>query len=121
MEADLGKEVAGDPIDLVELGIATAEWAVIGVLCEPVALAVRANGLLANLALKGVLQNVVAHATNQLGKERRHVRLVVDVIFFVKIPRRTSCAIVFVCSSGVLERLGLGLAERDHLLGRTFH
>ena len=45
----------------------------VGVLCEPVSLAVRADGLLADLALQGVLQNVVAHTTYQLRQERGHV------------------------------------------------
>lgn len=66
LKLDLREEVPGDAVDLVELRVAAAEGTVIGVLREPVTLAVRADRLLTDLALQGILQNVVAHSAYQL-------------------------------------------------------
>ena len=51
LKFDLCEEVSRDPIDLIELRVAAAEGAVIGILGEPVTLAVRADRLLTDLAL----------------------------------------------------------------------
>ncbi len=51
LKFDLCEEVARDPIDLVELRVAAAEGAVIGVLGEPVTLAIGANRFLTDFTL----------------------------------------------------------------------
>ena len=51
LEADLAQQVTRDAVDLVELGVAAAEGAVVRVLLEPLGLAVGADWLLAHFAL----------------------------------------------------------------------
>jgi hypothetical protein len=58
---------------------------VVGVFCEPVPFAVRADGFLTDLTLEWVLQNVIAHTAYQLWQERSHVRLVIDVVLFIDV------------------------------------
>jgi hypothetical protein len=58
----------------------------IWVFSEPVSLAVRAYGFLADLALEGVLQYVVAHPADKLGEESCHVRLVLDEVLLEYVP-----------------------------------
>ena len=55
----------------------------IGVLGEPVALAVGADGFLADFALERILEKVVADAADQLGQERSHVCLVIDEVLLI--------------------------------------
>jgi hypothetical protein len=50
-----------------------------------VSLAVGANGFLADLALQGVLEYVVADTANQLGKKCCHIRFVVYIVLLVNI------------------------------------
>ena len=54
---------------------------------EPVSLAVGANGFLADLALQGVLEYVVADTAYQLGKEGCNIGLVIDVVLLVDVAR----------------------------------
>jgi hypothetical protein len=62
----LSKEISSNAVDLVELGVRATEGTVVGVLREPVALAVGAYGFLTDLAFQGVLQNIVADTADQL-------------------------------------------------------
>lgn len=82
-ELYLAEEVAGHAVDPVELALVAAVGAGVGVLHEPVGLAVAAEGLLAVLALDGVLENVVADSTDELGEEGLHVLGVENLVFFV--------------------------------------
>ena len=55
----------------------------VGVLGEPVALAVRADRFLAHLALQGVLQDVVAHPAYQLGQECSYISFIINKALFI--------------------------------------
>jgi len=66
LKLDLCEKVSSYPVDFVELTIAPAEGTVIRILSKPVALAVRADWLLTDLALKRILQEIVADSANQL-------------------------------------------------------
>lgn len=83
LELYFRQKITSDSIHLIELRIGSAERAVIRVLSEPVALAVRADRLLAYFALEGVLQYVVTHATYELGQECSHISLIVNVILLI--------------------------------------
>lgn len=51
LELDLRQKVPRNSVDLVELTVASAVRTVVGILCEPMALAVSTDWLLADFAL----------------------------------------------------------------------
>lgn len=83
LKAYFSEEIPCDSVDLVKLGVAPAEGAVIRVLGEPVSLAVGADGFLADLALERILENVVADSADKFGKKRSHISLVVNEVLLV--------------------------------------
>ena len=83
LKFDLGKKVSRDSIDFVELGVASAEGTVVRVLGKPVALAVRADWLLADLALQRIFKDVVAYTTNQLGQECSYISFIINKALFI--------------------------------------
>jgi hypothetical protein len=110
LEFDLCEKVARDTIDLVELRIASTEGAVIGVLCEPVTLAVRADRLLADLALQRILKDVIAYTAYKFGQESSDIGLVLYVVLLVYKLR-------LLCLNG-RSRAGRWTTQQlDHLLG----
>ena len=54
LKFDLSKQVSRDTVDLIKLWVWAAKWAMVRVLGKPVPLAVRAYGLLTDLALQWV-------------------------------------------------------------------
>jgi len=85
LELDFSQEISSDAVDLVKLRVGSTEGAVIWVLCEPVSLAVRADWFFADFTFKGVLQDVIAYATNKLRQERCYISLIVNVVLFIHI------------------------------------
>ena len=83
LKFDLSKKVSCDSIDFVELGVASAEGTVVRVLGKPVALAVRADGLLADLTLQRIFKDVVAYTTNQLGQECSYISFIINKALFI--------------------------------------
>ena len=83
LEFDLGEKVARDSIDFVELGVTPTEWTMVRVLGKPVALAVRADGLLADLTLQRIFKDVVAYTTNQLGQECSYISFIINKALFI--------------------------------------
>lgn len=82
-EHDFCQQIFSHTVYLVELRDVSAMGACIRTRAEPDAFAVPADGFLALLALQRFLQDLVAHAADQLGQERFHLRLVRDVLFLV--------------------------------------
>jgi len=83
LKFDLSKKVSCDSIDFVELGVASAEGTVVRVLGKPVALAVRADWLLADLTLQRIFKDVVAYTTNQLGQECSYISFIINKALFI--------------------------------------
>ena len=54
LKLDLGEQISSNPVNLIELAIASAKWAMIWVFCEPMAFAISTNRLLADFALERV-------------------------------------------------------------------
>ena len=77
-EHDFAEQIPCHPVDSIELGLVSAEGTCVGVLLEPVGLAISAKGLFTSFALDRVLEHVVTDATDQLWKECLDVVSVVD-------------------------------------------
>jgi hypothetical protein len=73
LKSYLAKQVSGDSVDLVELGVASAEGTVVRILREPLHFAVRADGFLAHLAFQWVLEDIVANSADELWNESCNV------------------------------------------------
>ena len=82
-EHQFAQEVASHPVNAVELGLLAAIRAGVGVLLEPLILAVTTERLLAILALDGVLKDIVADAADQLRQKRLHLGSVEDLVLFI--------------------------------------
>ena len=83
LKHQLAQQISGHAVHSVELTLLSTEWTGVGVVLEPVVLAVAAQRLLALLALDWVLQHVVADATNELLEECLHLHGVRDFLLFV--------------------------------------
>jgi len=85
LELDLSQQISCDSVNLVKLRVRPAEWAVIRILRKPVTLAVGTDGFLTDFALEWVLEYVIAHPTDELGEESRHICLILDVVLLVHV------------------------------------
>lgn len=64
LEHQLAQQIASHSVDSVELTFLPAEGTGVGVVLEPMVLAVTAQWLLALLALYGIFQHIVTYSTN---------------------------------------------------------